>query len=352
MNFKLLNDEHGHVNGDRALRWFARALKRLAKKMAKVSGKAWKVYRVGGDEFVITALVGKNDRELFRSAAKCLSDIQIPWVDLLSDCTSEGAIFGRIGGVYGKSAKYEDADIIERNVKERNKNSRKTLMRPEKIDRVLLYYLDADDRNAVIAEYEKEIEAAAKMRQFSRCSEIQEYIKFLQEGFLSLKKENLSDMKEDPALLREDTLMRGDTTLYTTNAFHRLTKKSNLQEIYDITETERSDSSIRPIVSSKRKNCNPSSPSFDYEEKKDSKHAENEDLINLREIAKSSPVVEDDIDQPPPYVSDSEKEGNAYLNKPPQPTHRARPSQSMSEVSVELFTRLPDPNPRALQIAK
>merc|ERR1719320_944621 len=38
MNFKLLNDEHGHGVGDRALREFGRALKRIAKKMAKVSG--------------------------------------------------------------------------------------------------------------------------------------------------------------------------------------------------------------------------------------------------------------------------------------------------------------------------
>jgi len=333
MNFKLLNDEHGHVNGDRALREFGRALKRVTKKMAEVSGKAWNVYRVGGDEFAITALVRSCDRNLFKTAAQGIADINIPWVDLVADCTSEGAIFARVGGVFGKYAKYEDADIIERNIKERNKFNRKTLMQPWKIQRVLLYYLDTDDRNEVITEYENEIEEAVRMRKFSRCSEIQEYIKFLQEGFLSLKKENLSDGKEDSTLLRGNTGMwEDDTTLYSTNAIQRVTKRTNLEEVYNI-DYSGSESSAHKFLSPAREEGIQSSPRFGFQETKlNNNDAESENRLKRRGMSVGSPDLGDPSDDPPPYHSESEKEGEEFLAKP-QATHRARPSQSMSEIS-------------------
>merc|ERR1712060_765095 len=61
MNFKLLNDEHGHGVGDQALKEFGYALKCVCKKMANTSGKVWNAYRVGGDEFAITALARSTD---------------------------------------------------------------------------------------------------------------------------------------------------------------------------------------------------------------------------------------------------------------------------------------------------
>jgi len=324
MNFKLLNDEHGHVNGDRALRRFGRALKALAKKMTSTSGKAWNVYRVGGDEFAITALVRSNDRELFRRAAQNLADIQIAWADLVVDCKSTGAIFARIGGVFGKYAKYEDADIIERNIKERNKYNRKTLMQPEKIERLLLYYLDADDRNWVITECEQQIEAAIRLRHFSRCSEIQEYIKFLREGFLALKKENRKDVKHDSSLSRVDSaLPRGDSNLYNTTGMLR-PKKRNTEELYNIEESDGSESTVQAFVSPARPEGNLSAPNSGYKEN----IGENEGLINRPEKA----VIGSEIGEhdPPPYQSDSEKVGKRILNKA-QPTHGAR--QSVSEES-------------------
>jgi len=302
-----------------------------------VSGKAWNVYRVGGDEFAITALVRYNDRELFRSAAQSLADVQIPWVNLVVDCKSTGTIFARIGGVFGKYVKYEDADIIERNIKERNKHSRKTLMQPEKIERVLLYYLDADDRNWVIAENEKEIQAAVRMREFSRCSAIQDYIKFLREGFLALKKENISDVKMDSALSRGDTeFSRCDTTLYNSNAIQRLTKRTNLEEIYIIDESDGSESSIRPFVPTGKQEGHLSVPNAGFQETKVN-DAKNENQINQRDRTVSAADIDDPTDDPPPYQSDSDKDGNTLLKKPTT-SHKARPSQSVSEASGESGT--------------
>jgi len=318
MNFKLLNDEHGHVNGDRALRRFGRALKGLVKKMAKASGKAWNVYRVGGDEFAITALVRSSDRELFRRAAQNLADIQISWEDLVVDCKSTGAIFARIGGVFGKYAKYEDADIIERNIKERNKFNRKTLMQPEKIERVLLYYLDVDDRNWVIAQCEREIQAAVRLREFSRCSEIQEYIKFLREGFLALKKENHSDGKHDSSLSRIDTAMLlGDSTLYNTKVIQRLKKRGSPEELHNIEESDGSESSVQPFVSPKIQEGYLPLPNCGFKET-NRNICEIEGQINRPEKAVIDFELDDLPDNPPPYQSDSEKEGT-FMNKS-QPT--------------------------------
>merc|ERR550534_1282795 len=139
VNFKMLNDTYGHRAGDRGLREFGRALKRIAKKMEKLSGKDWNVYRVGGDEFAITALVRDKYRNFFKIAAQSLADVKIPWANLVDNCKSVSAIFARIGGVFSKYAKYQDADIIERFIKDRNKHSRKNMMRPDKIERLLLY---------------------------------------------------------------------------------------------------------------------------------------------------------------------------------------------------------------------
>jgi len=348
MNFKLLNDEHGHGVGDRALREFGHTLKRLCKKMANTTGKVWNVYRVGGDEFAITALARSTDREAFRRAAQSLADIRIPWLELVSDCTSDGIIFARIGGVFGKQAKYEDADIIERNVKERNKNSRKTLMQPEKINRLLLYYLDKEDRDVVITEYEKDIEESARRREFSRCSEIQEYIKFLEEGFISLKKENQLDTGDSALLRGETSFLLGDTTLYSTNAIKRLTRKSNLEEIYDIGEGEASDSStIRPVLYNGEEWDKPVARGVSFQVTRIN-NAHTEEHFSGRKNGIKNHEMNDHSEEPPPYDSDSENESLDQT----RPSHRARLSRSMSEISVELFSTMSELKLPALPKAK
>lgn len=45
-NFKELNDQHGHINGDRALQWVANSLKILPDEEINV-------FRIGGDEFLV-----------------------------------------------------------------------------------------------------------------------------------------------------------------------------------------------------------------------------------------------------------------------------------------------------------
>jgi hypothetical protein len=158
------------------------------------------------------------------------------------NCKSAGAIFARIGGVFGKYAKYEDADIIERIIKDRNKYSRKNMTLPEKIQRVLLYYSDENDRNWVIAHCEKDINVALRMHDFSRCYEIQEYIKFLLDGFLALRKANTSDCEDDSAMSKgEADLVRGNTTCSSTNTFQGLTRRTSLGELSDIDDGSNGD---------------------------------------------------------------------------------------------------------------
>jgi len=279
---------------------------------------------------------------------------------LVVDCKSTGAIFARIGGVFGKYAKYEDADIIERNIKERNKFNRKTLMQPEKIKRVLLYYLDADDRNWVITECEQQIEAAIRLREFSRCSEIQEYIKFLREGFLALKKENRSDVKHESSLSRVETgLLLGDSNLYNTNVIQRHKKRNIPEELYNI---EESDGSGSAFVSPGRPEANLAATNSGFKETK-LNMAENEGRINRSQKAVPGSEIGELADDPPPYRSDSEKVGKTYVNKS-QLTHGAR--QSMSEESGNvidviqtcgpndevLFTRSGNISPSAPRAAK
>jgi len=305
MNFKLLNDTYGHGAGDRGLREFARALKRIAKKMAKVSGNDWNVYRVGGDEFAITALVRDKDRDLFRRAAQSFVDVKIPWAKVVDNCKSAGAIFARIGGVFGKYAKYEDADFIERIIKDKNQHSRKNMKQPEKIDRVLLYYSDEDDRNWVVSHCEQDINVALRMQDFSRCYEIQEYIKFLVDGFLEMRNVNNSDCNDDSALSTDEVeLLRGNTTCYTTNVFQRLTRRSSLEELYNINGSDGDESFNRNFARPRLQEKNLSAQHCPFH------GAQNESEIIRRGKTVSASDIEECVDVPPPDKNDSVKKAH------------------------------------------
>jgi len=76
INFKQLNDQLGHKPGDRALRRFAYALRKIAKQFARTTGYIWNVYRVGGDEFSITGRT--SSREVFQKVCQMCNAIRIP----------------------------------------------------------------------------------------------------------------------------------------------------------------------------------------------------------------------------------------------------------------------------------
>jgi len=315
MNFKLLNDTYGHGAGDSGLREFARALKRIAKKMAKVSGNDWNVYRVGGDEFAMTALVRDKDRDLFRRAAQSLVDVQIPWAKVVDNCKSAGSIFARIGGVFGKYAKYEDADFIERIIKDRNKHIRKNMKQPEKSERVLLYYTDENDRNRVIAHCWKNINVALRMQDFSRCYEIQEYIKFLLDGFLALRNANNSDCNDDSALSKGDVeWLRGNTTCYTTNAFQLLTRRTSLEELYNINGSDVEESSHRKFAHPRLQDKKLSAQNCPFRVIHVN-GAQNGYEIIPRGRNVSAPDIEEFFDVPPPDKNYSVKKAHDFQKK-------------------------------------
>jgi len=194
-NFKHLNDQLGHKQGDRALRRYAYALRKVARDIACITGNFWNVYRVGGDEFCI---IGRtNCHKVFQKVCYMCGAIKIPWTRLVPDCTTNAYIFGRVGGVYGRQVRYEDADTIERWLKDKIKIDRNSIAQPHEIQTVTMYYVDKSDRDIVIREQEKAIEDAMVRRDFKRCSELQEYIKFLREGFNKLQNEKNANSGDD-----------------------------------------------------------------------------------------------------------------------------------------------------------
>jgi len=222
MNFKLLNDKHGHLQGDRALRRFARELRKVAIEIAKETGYIWNVYRVGGDEF---ALLGRtNSRSIFKKVCHMCAAIKVQWSKLVPHCNSPACSFGRVGGVYGKHARYADADILERCLKEKCIMDRKTLADPAKMQTVLLYYTDEDDREEVITWHEQAIQEAMGKRDFLRCSKLQNYTIFLRTGFKTLQKEKNMD--------EENIYFTGDSTVFNSNPFRKELKRTPLREVF------------------------------------------------------------------------------------------------------------------------
>lgn len=160
----------------------------------------------------------------------------------MPDCTSTASIFGRVGGVFGKHVRYVDADMLERSVKDKNKKDRHTLVDPEKIQRVLLYYLDKDDRAMVIEEHEKAIQDAVEKRDFEHCSKMQDYIDFLREDFTMIQDEKNTDSKE----YEDDFTLTRDSSLYDLNVVRRLSKRPTLSEVFpnSIVGNQKSDLAI------------------------------------------------------------------------------------------------------------
>jgi len=101
-----------------------------------------------------------------------------------------------------------DADILERWLKRKNKIDRRTIAQQHEIKTVLMYYVDKSDRIEVMKEYDIAIKDAMEKRQFKRCSEMQEYIVFLQNGFSKLqneKDENSENTEEYLTLTKNST---------------------------------------------------------------------------------------------------------------------------------------------------
>lgn len=229
MNFKLLNDQHGHRMGDRALRRYAHALKKIANEAVRLTGYVWNVYRVGGDEFVVFGRT--KSREVFQKVAQMCAAIKLPWARLVPQCSSEASSFGRVGGVFGKNVRYVDADMLERYLKGTNTASRNTIVDSEKIETLILYYLDKNDRDEVINEQESAILEAMKKREFRLCAKIQRYIDFLREGFSKLKDEKCSiiDTKE---VEYDRSLTKVETLIYYPDPVERLSKRPSVTELF------------------------------------------------------------------------------------------------------------------------
>jgi len=153
------------------------------------------VYRVGGDEFSIIGRTGSC--EIFKKACYMCGAIRLPWDGLVPECEYNAYTFGRVGGVYGKQVKYVDADILERWLKGRNKIARHTIMQPDEIQTVMMYYVDKSDRDEAIKEHEMTLQDAMKEHDFKRCSEIQGDIDFLREGFSKLQEETNFESKDE-----------------------------------------------------------------------------------------------------------------------------------------------------------
>jgi len=229
MNFKLLNDQHGHRMGDRALRRYAHALRKLAKEAARLTGYVWNVYRVGGDEFVV--LGRTKSREVFQKVAQMCAAIKLPWARLVPQCSSEASSFGRVGGVFGKNVRYVDADMLERYLKDTIAASRNTIVDSENIETLMLYYLDENDRNEVIHEHEIAIQKAMEKREFRLCIKIQRYINFLREGFSKLKDEKFSII-DSGEVDYDRSLTNVETLIYYPDPIERLSKRPSVNELF------------------------------------------------------------------------------------------------------------------------
>jgi diguanylate cyclase (GGDEF)-like protein/PAS domain S-box-containing protein len=72
-HFKQINDSHGHACGDAVLRT-------LADRLRNAVIETDVVLRMGGDEFVIVAAIGSNDRAIDRLAEKLSAAVRAPMV--------------------------------------------------------------------------------------------------------------------------------------------------------------------------------------------------------------------------------------------------------------------------------
>merc|ERR550534_2907560 len=230
------------------------------------------------------------------------------------NCKSPGAIFARIGGVFGKNAKYEDADFIERIIKDRNKYGRKNMKQPEKNERVLLWYSDENDRNWVIAQCEKDINVALQMQDFNRCYEIQEYIKFVLDGFLALKNANNSDCNDGAESSNGDEeLLRGNTTCHTMNTFQRVTRRASFEELCNTNGSDGAESSNRSFAHPRLQEKNLPVPNCPYREIVSAVQNRYEILRGGRTV--SVPDIVEYVDTTPSDKNDSEKKAHNYHNK-------------------------------------
>jgi len=115
-DFKAINDECGHAVGDEALRLFAAALQRCARRADIVA-------RFGGDEFVVLIDEGGDTGPslLAERLHAELAAIESPCGRPLS--ASVGAAVGRVGGMDDLQALLEEADRAMYAEKNRRKSA-------------------------------------------------------------------------------------------------------------------------------------------------------------------------------------------------------------------------------------
>jgi len=133
-----------------------------------------------------------------------------------------------VGGVYGKHVKYVDADILERWLKGKSKADRYTIAQPDEIPTVLMYYVDNCDRDKVIKEKESAILDAMDRRDFKRCSELQQYVDFLKEGFSKLQYESKFESVEN----EEDFTPTKNLAHFDCYRVKPLTKRASLRDVF------------------------------------------------------------------------------------------------------------------------
>lgn len=121
-NFKRVNDNYGHTEGDKVLRLIAQRMQRLFDKTDTVC-------RIGGDEFVILTRRCTDPARLETRLRTLVSD----YADMLQTCWPEANSTLSVGGIYGDSPRsfdelYRAADQALYEVKRSGKGQ--VLLRP------------------------------------------------------------------------------------------------------------------------------------------------------------------------------------------------------------------------------